>query len=897
MAFRNFLLLTQHTLLRQHISRALKPQKTPLLLTLGLLTGGAMLPANAQDTHQDSRYEWRCSPAGDGWQCREVKANGAAYQRPTHVTRHSAASAKQSSNTDSAKRADLPRDLNAAQVDWVKAENLTEQQRREIAQGCCGRYIEPVRSDADAQLDPASAPLRADADSSELLQNSLAILKGDVRLSQGSRLLQADSAELDQANNTAKLSGQIRLREPGVLITGSEMFLDIDSGDAKVSDASFVMHEQKLRGEASELQHSTAQTLTLMDGAFTQCEPESNVWELRGSELSIDQATQQGYGKHVRLNVKGVPVFYTPYLRFPVGDQRMSGLLFPTLSSGDAGGLDLAVPYYLNLAPNYDATLTPRLKDGHGAMLEAEVRHLSEHFNSEVSLGFLGSDDGGSDDDLDQRINDGSITASEAYPHKGQDRWLASIEQSGGLDSRWYSELDMTAVSDDDYFRDLDTASLEVSSQTHLEKTAELGYRGQHWSSSVRVTEYQTITEAREPYKQRPRINVDGRYRLADNWLLELDHEYVEFDHKDDSNNTTGERVRLDYSLTWDKQWLWGFLKPSGKLKSLSYKLDEANLDASDRDSPSVTVAQGALDAGLFFERQGAGYLQTFEPHLFYFYSDYENQDELVNAEVDFDTSELTFNYNQLFRDSAFSGGDRIGDDNRLSVGLTTRFIDDTTGVERLRASIGQIFHFDDRAISINQTTAEALNDASNTDPDSELATQVAAQIGDFWRFKADLMLDPDSNDKVSRGSTSLRYHDDSDNLFNLGYRYTRKNPITVNSELVEQHIKQADISFVLPLFGNWNVIGRQNYDFTNKRELETFAGLEYNSCCYRMRIVGRQWVDSDLLNIVDDSQLDEDKGIFFEFQLIGLGGSGNAVTSILKDGIYGYDTREENLK
>ena len=894
MAPSNFRFKTRHSLLRKHIARTLRARKTPLLLTLGLIASGAVLPANAQQSH----YEWSCSPASEGWQCREVPAQGPSYERPKHVTRQGAAAASSAANTSVEKSAAKPRDLAAADVDWVAAENLTQEQRAEIINGCCGRYIEPIREDAEAQLNPADAPLRADADSSELLQDSLAILQGDVLLTQGYRQLQADRAELDQAKDTAQLSGQVRLREPGMLVTGDEMFLDIANGNATIDNASYLLHESGIRGDAEQLQNNKqSNTLTMSGSSYTQCTPDSNFWELRGSELKIDNNSHQGTGKHVRVSIKGVPVFYTPYMRFPVGDHRMSGLLFPTISTGDSGGIDLALPYYLNLAPNLDATITPRIKDGHGTMLETEVRHLSENFSTEVSLGFLGDDDGGSDDDRDQQIADGTITEAQAYPNKGEDRWLAAIEQTGGLDSRWYSELDITAVSDDDYFRDLDTASLEVNSQTHLEKTGELGYRGAHWASSVRVTEYQTIDNASSPYKQRPRINVDGNYRLGENWLVELDHEYVDFDHRDPTDFTTGERASLDYSLTWDKEWAWGFLKPSAKLKSISYKLDDTNLDATDNDSPGVTVPQGALDAGLFFERQGAGYIQTFEPRLFYFYSDYENQDELVEANVDFDTSELTFNYNQLFRDSAFSGGDRIGDDNRLSVGLTTRFIDDSTGIERFSASIGQIFYNDDRAISINQTTEQALANNANTDKDSELAAQFAAQVGDFWRFSADLMIDPDDNDKVSSGSTSLRYRDDNYNLFSASYRYTRKDPITVSSQLVDQTIEQADINFLLPLFGNWNLIGRHNYDFTNKRELETFAGLEYNSCCYRLRVVGRQWIDNDLINVVDNSLLDEDRGIFFEFQLIGLGGTGNSVTSMLKDGIYGYETREENLK
>ncbi len=898
------------SLLRQHIHRALKPSQSPWILALGVLASQPITPLYAADSH----YEWSCQAAanGQGWDCQEQVAPGPAYKRPQHSHRRQATGA-------SIAAADKPRNLPAAQVDWVDEAQLSPEQVANLRDACCGSYIEPERTDADAKLHPDQAPMRASAESSEWIQETTAVLEGDVKLTQGYRQLESDKATLDQDANTALLEGNIRLREPGLLMTGSRGDMNMDTGEAVIQDASYLVHAAGARGDSTAISVSGNKVLTLDDGTFTRCEPESNTWYLKGSELKIDPNTGQGTGKHVRLNIKDVPVFYTPYIRFPVGSERASGFLFPSISSADGGGLDLAVPYYFNLAPNYDMTLTPRFMSDRGEMLEAEVRHLSKHFETSVSAGFLSSDDGGDDDDKEDFIEDGTLTEAEAYPYKGEDRWLINVDQLGGMSARWYSRIDYTKVSDIDYFRDIDNASLEVNSSTHLKKSGILGYRGENWLYEIKAEEHQTISaNTADQYKQLPRITMDGSYRLGENWLLDLDHEVVSFDHreKDEDQLITGERARIDYSLAWDKRWIWGFVKPSVMVKSLHYQLDDKYLTDAADDAPSFTVPQASLDAGLYFEREGSlvgnRYLQTFEPRLFYFYSDTENQDDLIDvgingADVDFDTSELTFSYNQLFRDSRFSGGDRIDDDNRLSIGLTTRFIDPNSGIERFNASLGQILYFEDRAITINQREDVALLDEDNQRDDSEFAAQVGAQLGDHWRLRSDLIWDEDDSSRVRRGSASLRYQDDDYRLFNLSYRYSRKDPLLSDpndldddgdlTDEIEQTVEQGDISFSWPLFGNWSTVGRANYDFTHNRELETLVGVEYNDCCYRLRLVARKWIDNDLIDSVNSLDLEEDTGIFFEFQLKGLGSIGSKVSSVLNDGIYGYEEREETFK
>ncbi len=943
--------------LRQQIRRHLRSgfnAKSPLWLSLGLMAAQSGTPIQAEE---DTHIEWRCKiGAEQTWDCREIRAPGPTYTRPKHSAVYQQPIA--ASPTD--KPAPLRYDL-----DWVDEEQLTAEQRAQIPLACCGAYIEPKRKDSDAKLDPDRAPLRASADNSELQQETIAILEGDVRLTQGYRQVAADKLTLDQSTDIAALEGEIQLREPGLLLSAHGATLDIQTGHSELRDAQFVLHQTRIRGGAEQLNHRSDKTLVLIDGSFTQCEPDSNFWELRSSKLTIDPTNSMGSGKHVRVNIKGVPVFYTPYLSFPLGEGRKTGFLFPSVGSSDDGGPDVSLPYYLNLAPNYDLTLTPRYIADRGEMLEAQFRHLSQSFRTDLSIAALGSDQGGNDQDKEDQLEDllaeGRITQEEfdaqLRPFEGEDRWLINIDHTGGDAERWNTRIDYTKVSDIDYFRDLDTTSLDVNSTTHLKKSGELGYVSDNWTYTLKLEEFQTIVLNTEvPYKQLPRIDIDGHYRLGD-WDLSLNHEYVRFDHRDDVHGPDnaipvdprilGERARLDYQLSWDKQWLWGFFKPSAMVKSLAYQLDEEQILDSVNDTPSITVGQGSLDMGLVFEREdslfGANYLQTFEPRLFYFYSDFESHEELFNLtsrgrDIDFDTSELTFSYDSLFRDTRFSGGDRIDDANQVTVGLTTRFISED-GTERLRASLGQIFYQSERRVTLTDTFSleeiedpdarvaaleAALGDSDlkvstaaanqlaelqkQIQDESELAAQLAGQLGDYWRYSLDAAWN-DHSGKVSRGNASLRYFDDEGRIFNLGYRFNRKDfklqdlnqdSLISSDEVFDQTIDQANLSFIWPLIGNWNLIGHGNHDFTNDRELETFAGFEYNNCCYRVRLVARRWLDNELINSISDTiadtDLEYDRGVFLEFQLKGLGGIGGKVSGILEDAIVNSSRREETL-
>lgn len=858
------------------------PFRITALRLLGLCCGvlgttsalSAESKAQSQAVTNNSHMEWRCDTTATGsWSCAEYTVPGPAYAKPPHRNLKRRAAMAKAATKKEALLINTPRNL-----DWVDEAALSEEQKQSQADGCCGRYVEPPRDYPDAELNPDDAPLRASSTSTEA-QDNVATMKGDVEISQGYRQVRSDTAILNQDERTATLKGNVQLREPGLLMLGKEAHFNLDSGELAVDDATWVFHEAAIRGTAGTVARQEDGMIFIDNATYTTCEPGNNTWTMASSNIAIDPQTGIATAKHVRIKVKDVPIIYLPWIRYPVDGRRASGLLFPEISFSDGNGLDYAQPIYLNLAPHYDATITPRYIQERGEMLELELRHLSRVTETTLGGAWLGDDDGG-----DVKVD----PITQIKPLQGEDRWVASVDHRGGIGERWGSTIDYTKVSDEDYFRDIGNATLEVRSQSHLKQFAGLDYRTSHWGLGISATEYQNIiNNTDEQYQQLPRVQANGEYRIqagAQDILVNLNNQFTVFDHND-KTRVTGDRLRSDYAVTLDKQWLWGYFRPTLKLKHLSYDLDDPLAPGGD-DGPSTTVPVGIIDTGLFFERTSSlfgEHTQTLEPRIYYLHAKSEDQSD----NPDFDTDELTFSYQQLFRDERFSGGDRISDAEQVTVALTTRLIDADTGIERLHASIGQIFYLDDREVALNYSgTNQELHRN-----DSDLAAEFGALLNKRWRFQSDILYNDDS-DQVNKGSFSLRYRGNNKARFNASYRYTREDPRFVGGEEFDTNIEQADLSAYLPISRRWSLMARWNQDITNSRELEVFGGIEYNSCCWRAAIIARHWLDRDDDLLIPEEELEYDDGIFLQIQLKGLAGTGGTLDSILSDGIYGYEPR-----
>lgn len=826
-------------------------------------------------------------------------------------------------------------------LDWVPVEELTEEQKKTVPNSCCkGAYVPPLRTDTDVEMKPEQAPIRAHADEQISEAQTRVQFKGNVSITQGNRSITTESATFDKTTNQAELSGGIQLRDPNIMVRAESGTTNVETGEAQFENTRFVLYESRIHGVAARLQKFGNNVINLEQSVISSCEPGDNAWSIRGAEISLHPDESYGTAKNMRINIQDIPIVYLPYVRFPVGNERLTGFLTPTPGYSERNGWELAVPFYWNIAPNLDATIAPHYFSNRGFMLDTGIRHLSRYFETEVHNSVINNDRGGFSSYQESLIAQGE-KVEDVYPYRGHDRWYANLEQRGGLGQNWSTNISYADLSDTDFIRDMDNSSVEFNRQSYIRQTASADYRSEHWFTGIKLDEYRLLTPSQLPYRDLPRIHADGNYHLGD-WIIQLNNSYVNFaqnrnfessfDPKTSDyatallNTIYGERFNTDYSLTWNKSYAWGFIKPGVAVKGLAYQLNTYSLVIGADPSPSFVVPQVSVDTGLYFDREvhlfGRNYLQTLEPRAFYFYSEYKNQDSLYKltrnqqSYIYFDSSDLSFNYNQLFRTTRFAGGDRLDDANQVSLAVSTAFQSKDSGIERLRLSIGQIFYANDRQVTtydknpvadptIPNSVVNAIDPnilAESTRPTSDWAAQVSGQINSRFRLSADTTYDP-RNDRFDSTNMGMHYMDDAYRIFNLEYRYTLKPVLSSPNQPIPtqvQSMNQLDTSFILPINSRWSIIARNNHDFTHNVELDTFAGLEYNDCCYRVKVIARRWLRVDyttpdfLANLTGD---DFEPAFMVELELKGLGSMDKRISSLLDKTVTGFKDREKNLR
>ena len=772
----------------------------------------------------------------------------------------------------------------ASEIDWVDWENLTAEQQSQVPDGCCGRYIEPPSPQSD--LDTGSTRIRADRQGAQGSQ--IFTMEGAIEIQQDDKLLQADKGSYDRNSARISLEGNIKIRQPGLLMVGTDGQFNEATANTQLSNASYVMHEESARGSADVIIYTDEDgVVTIDNGTYTRCEPGDNSWTISGKSIDLYQDKGRGVARDVTLRINDRPVLYLPRIGFPINDERATGFLAPIFGNTRDGGFDLATPYYLNLAPHYDATVTPRLMTNRGVMLGLEGRYRGRRSQNVLNMNYL------PDDDLYDPL-EAQNPASDSPPTA--DRWLLDYNHASRFARGWDSAAIYTAVSDEDYFQDMGNNGLTNTTRSFLARAGQVRYRNEDWTLKIAALGVQIIDpavpERNQPYDRLPKINLDGHFFHESGFEYGIETEYTHFDRNLDTTQltqaqidngilVTGQRLSLEPEASMTFSTPGSFLTPTVKYKYASYALDDpANVFT---DDPDRGVFMGSLDSGLFFERDisfnDSAMIQTLEPRLFYLYSEYEDQSDIPL----FDSSNMTFSFNQLFREDRFSGKDRVGDSNQLTMALSSRLLNER-GQEKLSASIGQIFYFEDRRVTLRNLPGS--DEATN---ESAIAGELNVQLNDNWRIFSYLEWNPEESE-FDVGNFQFRYQSDINHILNFSYRYRNAvNPITTNG--IDRRIKQTDLSAVWPISENWGLIGRWNYDLANKRNLEAIAGFEYSNCCWSMRVIAREWIDNDALFF---GNMEDNRGIFIQFELKGLGSVlGGNVSSILNNGISGYRTRE----
>jgi LPS-assembly protein len=683
---------------------------------------------------------------------------------------------------------------------------------------------------APAAPPSADTPTYVSADALRALRGGISEFTGAVELTRGGLRLTAAHLVYDPGNATAEADGAVTLAEAtGNYFETERLRLKLDSREGETAPARYRLARNLARGEAGRIEFAGHDRTLLHEVRYTTCAAGQDSWFLNVRELELDTAEDIGTARHAWVQFQGVPIFYFPYLSFPISDQRKSGFLMPRVGQSSKQGIFLETPYYLNLAPHRDATLSPRYMARRGLMLGTEFRYLGAHNEGRAALEYLPNDDVTGDD-----------RAAGAWLHRH------------ALGPRWSARIDASAVSDKTYLEDFGE-SLHITGQTHLPQTAALAYRGSLWAFDARLAGYQTvdatIAPADRPYQRLPQLALNAGAPARSHELRpHFDAEATYFTR---DAGVTGARLNVNPALSLPLMAPYGYFTPKVGARYVAY-----NLSGAGDETPALTHGVLSLDTGLFFERYGERSLQTLEPRLFYLYVPARNQDALPV----FDTGLADFSFAGLFRENRFSGGDRVGDTNQLTAALTTRFLDGDSGAERLRLSIGEIYYFADREVTLPAGGERGRS--------SDLAAEALAWLPGNWHLSTALQWDEGAG-RIEKGSFYLQYHPERDRILNLGYRFLR------------DQLEQSDVSLELPLVARWRLRARSLYSLRDERNADAYAGLEYNACCWALRVFGaRRYSDTAGRQV---------NSIQFEFELTGLSKLGAVPESPLRQGLFRF--------
>lgn len=680
-----------------------------------------------------------------------------------------------------------------------------------------------------ATLKTVKDAIYLEADKGKLNSEGVSVLQGNIIIQQNQLLFNADQAQIDRPNNQISAKGNVLLKDRDITLKSDSISYNIKDKTGKISKAEYELGGRDVHGKSSSIEKVDNDRLIMQDATFTSCPASRESWYLASKEIQLNNQSKIGYAKNVTFNAGRTPIFYFPWLKFPLNNQRLSGFLIPKLRLQTNAGI--TIPYYWNIAPNYDATIAFSTLRRRGYELDTQFRYLTEKNQGSIAYKIVPQD---------KLFND-------------EKRDYFDINHKTTLSEKTQINLNAEGVSDEEYFDDFST-SLETSVRSALQRRLEIVHTDSPWKASAAIEDFQAIDTDDRPYSKLPELKLDYAPKTAAKDLkLEINTELVNFDLDDAVTGTRGD-LKLKLSKKWgNDSW---YFKPSASFQHTHYALDNASNSTISRSLPTIT-----LDSGLFFDRnmKNGRYTQTLEPRLFYTNTPYKDQSDIPV----FDTALTNFSEsNQLFLENRFTGKDRIADTNQLTFALTSRIQDRNNGLELVKASIGQVFNFSDRKVTLPGGTIQ-------TSRRSNLVLELSGRLSDNFRLSSTASID--SEDKgISSYDLRLNYRDEKKRIANLSFRE------------LDTELKQVSLSGSYPMNDKWSFVGSVDHDLENDRNLEALAGLEFQDCCWKTRFVVKRYLTSDNKTY--------DNPVFLEFELKGLGSIGTSASRQIKDKIYGYD-------
>ncbi|MCZ4305103.1 LPS-assembly protein LptD [Zoogloeaceae bacterium G21618-S1] len=704
---------------------------------------------------------------------------------------------------------------------------------------------DPAVAGAAAAL-PALGVTTIDADRIVGQQDVELTAVGNAVLRRDGSVLTADQIKYREALDEVEAEGNVELRRGDDRLSGPKVQMRMDEQTGELQTPSYEIHRISRKGgierpvtgsgHASVIRFEGENQYRLEDATWSTCQPQDPDWYIKAGELDLDYDREVGVARDSTVVFKDTPIFYMPWVEFPLVAQRKSGFLPPTFGTSNKSGVELTVPYYWNIAPNYDATLVPRYISRRGLQLGGEYRYLTDSMRGAVSAEWLSSD---------------SVTGQS-------NRAAGSIRHQQDFGYGLSGALDLNGVSDKEYFEDL-SSRLAVAAQTNLLRQGVLSYSsGDWWSASALVQSFQTLSGDR-PYRRLPRLSLGGERTTWGGGEFTLNTEYTRFAHPD-AGKPEGDRIILNPTIQWPLGTAAYTLTPRFGVHYTRYDLSTP-LTVGE-ESITRALPTFSLDSSVIFERDttwgGRDMVQTMEPRLYYAYVPYRDQSDIPN----FDSGLFDFNFAQIFSENIFSGGDRIANANQLTAAVTSRFIDSETGAERLRAAVGQRFYFEDQRVTLPGT-------AARTSRRTDILAALGGRIDKITTLDTAWQYNPEDS-QTERFSADLRFQPGFAKVVNLGYRYTR------------DVLRDVDIAAQWPLGGRWYGVARYNRSLRDHRVTEALGGLEYDGDCWVFRVVFHRFAT----NAEDVTQ-----AIFLQLELDGLASVGSSPLDLLRRTVGGYGT------
>ncbi|MBA3478769.1 MAG: LPS-assembly protein LptD [Lautropia sp.] len=679
-------------------------------------------------------------------------------------------------------------------------------------------------------------------------EGTVTALAGSAELRRPGTLLRADVIRYNQTTSEVEAVGDVTVDQGGTRIAGPSLKLQMDTDQGVFESPRYELPASGGRGKADRIEMKGPRRFLLSNATFSTCRPDNEDWRIEARRIDIDQNDASGTARTATLVFQDTSVLRLPVLFFPVGDERKSGVLTPSLSVTSRTGPEVTVPYYFNLAPNYDLTVSPRLSARRGLQLSGDYRYLFRPMFGELRADYT----------PDDRV-------------AGRSRYLYNSTNAISNLNGWSGGWNVKGVSDDLYFVDYSRTLVDASERS-LPRDVFLSRDFGQWNFLGRATRYQNILEARlaPPYERLPQFQLSTYRTDVRGFDMGLVNDVTWFS-RPLTGSPEGMRSVFNPSVAYPLLGPAGFVTPKVSLHASSYRLD-AN-PAGDR-SISRTVPTFSLDSGVVMEREsewrGRAAVQTLEPRLFYVYTPYRNQDRIPV----FDSAANDFNFAQLFTENSFTGNDRIADSNQLTAALVTRHIDASNGVERLRLAVAERFYFDTQRVTIP-------GQRSRTDSRSDLLLAASSELGGGHSFDSGIQY-AISDNRVPRVSATWRYWPGDRRLLNAGVRYQSR------------EYAQWGTSWQWPISARWSSLGKINYSFLQERNdpvtgllrdvkpglVEGLLGMEYAEDCWAARFVVQRFVTAEGRNTT---------AFFFQIDLRGLGRLGADPFGILVRNIPGY--------